>query len=161
MHEHEHEHCHEHEHSHEHEHGHEHRHTDFIGHDHGYGVRGRHYHGKAGKAAETAAAHEEAIVVTEDGLETRVYLLEGLDCANCAAKIEAKIQAMPEVASATVVFTAKQLRVTAGSHEGLLEKRQRMADSGEDGVTVIPREENRPASSHHETEEPKAEKKEL
>ena len=78
---------HEHEHCHEHEHGHEHRHTDFIGHDHGYGRRGRHYHGKDGKATEKAAAHEEAIVVTEDGLETRVYLLEGLDCANCAAKI--------------------------------------------------------------------------
>ena len=173
MHEHEHEHCHEHEHSHEHEHGHEHehshehehghehRHTDFIGHDHGYGRRGRHYHGKDGKATEKAAAHEEAIVVTEDGLETRVYLLEGLDCANCAAKIEAKIQAMPEVSSATVVFTAKQLRVTAGSHEGLLEKMQRMADSVEDGVTVIPREENRPASKPHEKEEPKEEKKEL
>ena len=157
----EHEHCHDHEHCHEHEHGHEHRHTDFIGHDHGYGRRGRHYHGKDGKATEKAAAHEEAIVVTEDGLETRVYLLEGLDCANCAAKIEAKIQAMPEVASATVVFTAKQLRVTAGSHAGLLEKMQALADSVEDGVTVIPREEIRPASKPHEKEEPKEEKKEL
>ena len=68
---------------------------------------------------------------------------------------------MPEVASATVVFTAKQLRVTAGSHAGLLEKMQALADSVEDGVTVIPREENRPASKPHEKEEPKEEKKEL
>ena len=150
-----------HEHEHEHGHSHEHHPVDFIGHDHGYGVRGRHYHGAAGEKTKKAAAHEEAIVVSGDGLETRVYLLEGLDCANCAAKIEAKIQAMPEVASATVVFTAKQLRVTAGSHEGLLEKMQRMADSVEVGVTLIPREEKAATSKPHEKEEPKEEKKEL
>ena len=102
---------HEHEHCHEHEHGHEHRHTDFIGHDHGYGVRGRHYHGKHGKAAETAAAHEEAIVVTEDGLETRVYLLEGLDCANCAAKMEAAIKKLDGVTDATVSFMTQKMTI--------------------------------------------------
>lgn len=78
----------------------------------------------------------EEIISPLEGLETRVYVIDGLDCANCAAKVEAKIQAMPEVESATVVFTSKQLRVSAGRHEGLLEKMQRAADSVEDGITL-------------------------
>ena len=78
----------------------------------------------------------EEIISPLEGLETRVYVIDGLDCANCAAKVEAKIQAMPEVESATVVFTSKQLRVSARSHEGLMEKMQRAADSVEDGITL-------------------------
>lgn len=78
----------------------------------------------------------EEIISPLEGLETRVYVIDGLDCANCAAKVEAKIQAMPEVDSATVVFTSKQLRVSARSHEGLMEKMQRAANSVEDGITL-------------------------
>ena len=87
---------------------------------------------------------QEEIISPLDGFETRVYLIEGLDCANCAAKVEAKIQAMPEVESATVVFAAKQLRVSARSHEGLLEKMQRVTDSVEDGVTLSARNHTAP-----------------
>ena len=101
---------------------HRHDHADIVGRDHGYGRRGRHYHKQTTAGQE--ACREEEIVAPLDGFETRVYLLDGLDCANCAAKIEARIQAMPEVESATVVFAAKQLRVSARSHEGLLEKLQ-------------------------------------
>ncbi|MGM9603943.1 MAG: heavy metal translocating P-type ATPase, partial [Faecousia sp.] len=84
-----------------------------------------------------------------------------LDCANCAAKIEARIQAMPEVEAANLVFAARQLRVTAGSHEGLLEKMQEQADAVEDGVKLTPREEKRPVPKAHASEEPKEQKKEL
>ena len=92
----------------------------------------------------------EEIISPLDGFETRVYLIDGLDCANCAAKVEAKIQAMPEVETATVVFAAKQLRVSARSHEGLLEKMQQVTDSVEEGVTLSHRTEQTPAAQEPE-----------
>ena len=62
-----------------------------------------------------------------------------IDCANCAAKIEAKIRSMPEVAFATVSFATKQLRVAADNQDALLPKMQAVVDSIEDGVTLVPR----------------------
>ena len=75
----------------------------------------------------------------DEDLEKRVYILEGIDCANCAAKIEAKIRSMPEVAFATVSFATKQLRVAADNQDALLPKMQAVVDSIEDGVTLVPR----------------------
>ena len=75
----------------------------------------------------------------DEDLEKRVYILEGIDCANCAAKIEAKIRAMPEVAFATVSFATRQLRVSADNQDALLPKMQAVVDSIEDGVTLVPR----------------------
>ena len=75
----------------------------------------------------------------DENLEKRVYILEGIDCANCAAKIEAKIRAMPEVAFATVSFATKQLRVSANHQDALLPKMQAAVDAIEDGVTLVPR----------------------
>lgn len=72
-------------------------------------------------------------------MEKRVYIMEGIDCANCAAKIEAKIRSMPEVAFATVSFATKQLRVSANNQDALLPKMQAAVDSIEDGVTLVPR----------------------
>ena len=40
-----------------------------------------------------------------------VFILEGLDCANCAMKIENKVKEMPTVSAATVDFVSKKLRV--------------------------------------------------
>lgn len=51
---------------------------------------------------------------------TETYLLEHLDCANCAAKIEAAINALPGVSRATVTFATKQLKLTARSPKELL-----------------------------------------
>jgi len=75
----------------------------------------------------------------DEDLEKRVYIMEGIDCANCAAKIEAKIRAMPEVAFATVSFATKQLRVSADNQDALLPKLQAAVDSIEDGVVLVPR----------------------
>lgn len=75
----------------------------------------------------------------DEDLEKRVYILEGIDCANCAAKIEAKIRQMPEVGFASVAFATKQLRVSANNQDELLPKMQAVVDSIEDGVTIVPR----------------------
>ena len=76
----------------------------------------------------------------DEDLEKRVYILEGIDCANCAAKIEAKIRQMPEVGFASVAFATKQLRVSANDQDALLPKMQAVVDSIEDGVTIVPRQ---------------------
>ena len=72
-------------------------------------------------------------------MEKRVYILEGIDCASCAAKIEAKVRSMPEVAFASVSFATKQLRVSANDQDALLPKMQAAIDAIEDGVTLVPR----------------------
>ena len=50
-----------------------------------------------------------------------VYYIRNLGCANCAAKIEAKINALPQVEEAIITFAIGQLRVTAEDPEALFE----------------------------------------
>ena len=78
-------------------------------------------------------------VMPDENLEKRVYILKGLDCANCAMKVEAKIRSMPEVAFASVSYATQQLRVSANNQEELLPKMQAAIDSIEDGITLVPR----------------------
>ena len=116
----------------DHEHHHHHHDDDddcCCGHEH------HHHHDDD----DCGCGHEHHHHDASASCETRVYLVEGLDCANCGAKIEAKLNAMPEIESATLTFASRQLRVSAKSHKGLLEKMQRAADSVEDGVTLTPR----------------------
>ena len=76
-------------------------------------------------------------------MQRKVCILEGLDCANCAAKIEAKIRSMPEVGFASVAYATKQLRVSANNQDELMPKMQAAIDSIEDGVTLVPRQRKR------------------
>ena len=39
---------------------------------------------------------------------TKVYILEGLDCANCAAKIEAKLRTLNGVDDLTITYATKR-----------------------------------------------------
>ena len=76
----------------------------------------------------------------------KVYSIEHLCCANCAAKIEEKLKALPEVEELTLTFATMQLAVTAKNPDKLLPKLTEIARSVEDGVTFVPTEE------HHEHE---------
>ena len=69
-------------------------------------------------------------------MEKRIYILENLGCANCAAKMEAKIRALPGVDEATIVFPTKQLRLTAKDHDALLPKIQQICADIESQVVV-------------------------
>ena len=71
------------------------------------------------------------------GSKSRVYLVKNLDCANCGAKIERALNAMPEINEAVLTFTTKKLRVSASSYEGLLEKMQAVTDKVEEGVVLV------------------------
>ena len=84
-----------------------------------------------------------------EGGVKKVYILEGLDCPNCAAKVEGKIKNLPEIAYASVTYANKQLRVTAKSEAGLKELIQSTIDAVEDGITVV--ERKRTSSSNANT----------
>ena len=50
----------------------------------------------------------------------KVYLIENLGCANCAAKMENKIQKLSGVEQASITFATRQLRITAAEPDALL-----------------------------------------
>ncbi len=69
----------------------------------------------------------------------KVYIIENLGCANCAAKIEDKFNALPEVESASITFTTRQLRIAAENPDALIEKLTAIARTVESEVTILPR----------------------
>lgn len=80
-----------------------------------------------------------------DHVKKQVYILENLGCANCAAKMEQKIQALPQVDYANIIFATKQLQVVTNTDEELLPVFQKICASIEEEVTVTKRE-RKPAS---------------
>lgn len=79
------------------------------------------------------------------------YLIQNLDCANCAAKIEVKFNALPEVQEATITFATRQLRLTADDPDRLIQKLVQVARTVEDGVEILPWEAHRHQEhAHHE-----------
>ena len=86
-------------------------------------------------------------------METKIYILQNLGCANCAAKMEAKINALPQVQAASITFATRQLRVTATDPEGLLEEMEQICRSIEPEVTIVHRQghpESCGCGHHHE-----------
>lgn len=161
---HEHEHAHAHGdecgcgHDHGHEHAHVHGHSDECGcgHDHGHEHAHVHGHHVPGHPAdcncEICHPHEEYCDVCGESLANctcrmpdadkvkRVYILQNLGCANCAAKMEYKIKELPGVTYANVSFATKQLRLSAADHEALLPEIQKICTSIESDVLVVPRD---------------------
>lgn len=109
--------------------GHEHHHE----HEHGHEEHEHHHH-----EHEEAASRET--VPMPEGVEKRVYILENLGCANCAAKMERMIGELPGVRMATITYATKQLAVAADHQEALLPEFRRICASIEEGVTVTPRD---------------------
>ena len=66
----------------------------------------------------------------------QVYIIHNLDCANCAAKMEAQIRAIPEVRSASIIFATRQLRLEAANPEALLPRIQSIVRSIEPDARV-------------------------
>ncbi len=66
----------------------------------------------------------------------KTYTLQELDCANCAAKIEAKFNALPQVEAATIVFATRQLHLTAQDPDALIPQLQALGRTVESGFTI-------------------------
>ncbi len=117
------------EHGHGEPHAHEHHdEQDCCGHDH----EGHHH-----DEEDSCCGQPEQPVSA--GEEQRVYLVEGLDCPNCAAKIEAKLAQLPQVSAVSLAYATRQLRVTAANQDELLPLLQQTVDAVEDGVTLTPK----------------------
>lgn len=107
-----------------------------CGHDHHEHNHEHHHH----------ATHESHKLHVK-GSKTRVYLLENLGCANCAAKMEKKIQELPEVIDASITFSTRQLRVASENTTDLLPKLQEICASIESEVVVHERTEKKPEAA--------------
>ncbi len=75
---------------------------------------------------------------------SKIYIMEHLGCANCAAKMEEKFNAHPDVQAATITFATRQLRLTAEHPDDLIAQLQQIARTVEDGILILPREEAKP-----------------
>lgn len=70
----------------------------------------------------------------------KIYIIDNLDCANCAAKIEAKMNAHPQVQEAVITFSTKQLRLTAQDPDALIPELIELARTVEGEVSIYPRD---------------------
>ncbi len=68
----------------------------------------------------------------------KVYLVENLDCANCASKVEAALNALPEVQEAVITYATMQLRITAEDPDALLPKLAGGRTEGGAGCGILP-----------------------
>ena len=119
------------------EHHHEHHHHEACGcghHHHGECECGHHHH-------EHHHVHEEVFHCINADIEQKVYIVENLGCANCAAKMEKKINELPEVEAATLTFATKQLKIASNHQEELLPVLQQICSSIESEVVVKPKED--------------------
>lgn len=81
-------------------------------------------------------------------MERKVYIIENLDCANCAAKIEGKINAHPQVQEATITFATRQLRLLAEDPDALIPELTAIARTVEPDAEILSREGT--VHHHHE-----------
>ena len=78
----------------------------------------------------------------------KVYIIDNLDCANCAAKIEKKFNDHEAVQEAIITFSTKQLRLTAEDPDALIPELIQLARTVEGEVEIYPRDGKRPARKH-------------
>ncbi len=70
-----------------------------------------------------------------DGVTKKKYRIEGIDCPNCAAKVERKMNELPDVA-VTLTFATSQLLVEAKNPDEVLPKLRKIADKMEPGTVI-------------------------
>lgn len=70
-----------------------------------------------------------------DGVAKKKYRIEGIDCPNCAAKVERKMNELPDVA-VTLTFATSQLLVEAKNPDEVLPKLREIADKMEPGTVI-------------------------
>ena len=99
-----------------HEHEHEHHDSCCCGHEHDHEPHHEH-------------EHHDSCSKIDNNTKKAVFILENLGCANCASKMEKKIQELPDVYSATITFATRQLRLSAEDPQKLLPEIQNICSS--------------------------------
>ena len=139
--------------------GHEHHeHHDHHEHDHESCGCGHEHHDHGHESCGCGHEHHEhafhsgnTAELPDDGHEKSVYILENLGCANCAAKMEQKIQELPGVSAASITFATKQLRISADGQAALIPQIQSICSSIESEVRVVPKDTISAGSSKTKT----------
>ena len=124
-------------HHHHHDEEHEHHH-----HDEECGCGCGHHHHDDDDHHHEEVEHEPCVMPA--GVAQKTYILENLGCANCAAKMERKIQALPEVEGATLTYATKKLVVASDHQEHLISKIQEICSSIESEVQVVAMPDDQP-----------------
>ena len=82
-------------------------------------------------------------------MKTKKYRLVNLGCAHCAAKMEDKINRLPQVQEAVITYALKQLKVTAEDPDALLEELQKIVKKIESQVKIEQWGERKAHHDHH------------
>lgn len=77
------------------------------------------------------------------------YSIIGIDCANCAAKLEAKMNNLPEVNNVVLTFATGQLLVNADDLDKALEVLRELAKKEEPGTIIKELNGHNHTHSHH------------
>ncbi|MBR1845010.1 MAG: heavy metal translocating P-type ATPase, partial [Oscillospiraceae bacterium] len=96
--------------------------------------------------------HHHEPVIHSGGVVRKVYRVTGLDCANCAAKMERQINELPEVEEATLTFATEQLRVWAKDPDALVPQMQAICAKIEPEAKLEPMSRKKAAESEEEEE---------
>ena len=84
----------------------------------------------------------------------KTYIVQNLDCANCAARMEARIQKMPEVEDASITFATKQLKVLAKDPDSLMGEMEQLCKNIEKTVYLEAKPDTRkPAENRNNSSE--------
>ena len=113
-------------------------HDEHCGCHHEQHCAGEHGHCECEEIPETSV-NSRSCDLSGD-VKRKIYLLENLGCANCAAKMERKINSLPGVAQAEITFATKQLSLLATDIAELLPQIQEICSSIESEVNVVPKE---------------------
>ncbi len=92
-----------------------------------------------------SSIESEVRVVPKDTIsagssKTKTYILQNLGCANCAAKMEQRINQLTDVECASITFATKQLKLTAKSPQRLIPEIQKICNAIEDGIEIVEKE---------------------
>lgn len=107
---------------------------------------------------EAEEAEEEPSAIAG---KKKIYILENLGCANCAAKMERKIMELEQVEYANIVFTTKQLQIVTNTEQELLPTLQKICASIEAEVVVTKREQTKKKDTSGKTELQKESRKDF
>lgn len=138
-----------HHHEHHEDHDHEHHHHDD---DCDCGCEHEHHHGDHGHSEHDHEHHEDHNHDFDNiaGSNQITYIVQNLGCANCAAKMERKIQSLPQVQAASLTFATKQLRVAADDPRSLKPQLEKICRAIEDQVYLEEKSQLKAPAKHEQ-----------
>ncbi len=90
-----------------------------------------------------------AIGIEWGNIMRKKYSITGIDCANCAAKLESKMNGLPQVEEVVLTFATQQLLVVAENPDEVIPVLQEIADRVEPGTKIEPLSRRKDISAGH------------